>query len=54
MVDSTALQNKNSALKDQLEKANKSIQHFQRVEKTNLELVQKVSSLETSVKWPYK
>lgn len=50
MVDSTTLQNENSALKEQLEKANKSIQHLQTVEKTNLELVQKVSALEASVK----
>lgn len=49
MVDNTTLQNENSYLKDQLEKANKSIKGFETVEKTNLELVQKVSALEALV-----
>lgn len=51
MVDSTSLQNENSYLKEQLQKANESIKSLEITEKTNLELIQKVSSLEESVKW---
>lgn len=50
MVDSTSLQNENSYLKEQLQKANESIKSLEITEKTNLELIQKVSSLEESVK----
>lgn len=38
-------------LRLQLEKANQSLKHYETVEKTNLELVQKVSVLEASVKY---
>lgn len=48
-MDTTALQNENSYFKEQLEKANASIQRLETVEKTNLELIQKVSQLEESV-----
>jgi hypothetical protein len=50
MVDSTSLQNENSYLKEQLQKANESIKRLETTEKTNSELIQKVSSLEESVK----
>lgn len=50
MVDSTSLQNENSYLKEQLQKANENIKRLETTEKTNLELVQKVSALEESVK----
>lgn len=46
MVDHTALANENSALREQLEKAN---QRYEAIEKTNLELVQKLSTMEASV-----
>jgi hypothetical protein len=36
-----------------LEKANLSIKHYEAVEKTNLELVQKIATLEASVKLYY-
>lgn len=49
MVDHTALANENSALREQLEKANQSIKHYEAVEKTNLELVQKISTFENLV-----
>ncbi|KAI7887707.1 CASP C terminal-domain-containing protein [Mucor mucedo] len=49
MVDHTALANENSALREQLEKANQSIKHYEAVEKTNLELVQKISTMEASL-----
>ncbi|KAI9480350.1 MAG: CASP C terminal-domain-containing protein [Benjaminiella poitrasii] len=45
-IDNTALQNENSYLKEQLEKANASIKRLEATEKINVELVQKVSSLE--------
>lgn len=38
-------------LRLQLEKANQSLKHYETVEKTNMELVQKVSVLEASVKY---
>ncbi|CAO3638102.1 unnamed protein product [Mucor fragilis] len=49
MVDSTSLQNENSYLKEQLQKANDNIKRLETTEKTNVELVQKVSSLEESL-----
>ncbi|KAL9537780.1 hypothetical protein MBANPS3_011471 [Mucor bainieri] len=49
MVDSTSLQNENSYLKEQLQKANENIKRLETTEKTNLELVQKVSALEESL-----
>ncbi|KAK4512631.1 uncharacterized protein ATC70_003335 [Mucor velutinosus] len=49
MVDSTSLQNENSYLKEQLQKANDNIKRLETTEKTNLELVQKVSALEESL-----
>ncbi|GAN09984.1 Golgi membrane protein [Mucor ambiguus] len=49
MVDNTSLQNENSYLKEQLQKANESIKRLETTEKTNLELVQKVSALEESL-----
>lgn len=51
MVDNTSLQNENSYLKEQLQKANDNIKRLETTEKTNLELVQKVSALEESVKF---
>ncbi|CAO0803290.1 unnamed protein product [Mucor circinelloides] len=49
MVDNTSLQNENSYLKEQLQKANDNIKRLETTEKTNLELVQKVSALEESL-----
>ncbi|KAI9258575.1 CASP C terminal-domain-containing protein [Helicostylum pulchrum] len=49
LVDNTSLQSENSLLKQQLEKANQTLKHYETVEKTNLELVQKVSVLEASL-----
>lgn len=49
-MDNTSLQNENSYLKEQLQKANDNIKRLETTEKTNLELVQKVSALEESVK----
>ncbi|KAI8644803.1 CASP C terminal-domain-containing protein [Parasitella parasitica] len=49
MVDNTSLQNENSYLKEQLQKANENIKRLEATEKTNQELVQKVSSLEESL-----
>ncbi|KAI7902143.1 CASP C terminal-domain-containing protein [Cokeromyces recurvatus] len=49
IIHNTELQNENSYLKEQLEKANATIKRLESVEKTNLELVQKVSNLEASL-----
>ncbi|RCH81588.1 hypothetical protein CU098_003346, partial [Rhizopus stolonifer] len=48
-VDMTTLQNENSLLKEQLAKANASIERLPTLEKTNAELVQKMTSLEEAL-----